>query len=134
MSSQAVHTTKFNVAIATDYRDVLGEEWTDFESVGYRLNYDALWKWSSIWHALKELGALRKGIQCVDIGGGFGPLQFIFSTYGRVTNIDRVLKRFFGSRRAAGFQSGETDSTSSRRGSLATGATSPSRELMSYPT
>lgn len=63
-------------------------EWEQLKSWCGDVNYDVLWKWSSIWRNVRDVGLLDNSFSCLDMGGGQAPLQFIFSNYGKVINID----------------------------------------------
>lgn len=72
-----------NLNLLAPYIDILKE-------LGYgELNFDAVYKWSTIMFNVEEAAKkLNRKLRILDIGGGLGPLDQIFTKYGTVVSID----------------------------------------------
>jgi SAM-dependent methyltransferase len=69
---------------------VLRDELSSLTDIGYgNLNYDALYKWATILYNVKSIwGKSETELKILDIGGGLGPLDQLFTKFGEVWSID----------------------------------------------
>lgn len=68
----------------------LQDKFGQLKSLGYeRINYDALWKWSSILFLFDTIREKMVGNEIIEAGGGHSPISKILSEQYNVTNIDK---------------------------------------------
>lgn len=80
-----------NSVLKREHIKKLEDEFNFLNKIGYGdLNYEALYKWACVMYNVKKTGLLKQNndLNFVEIGGGLSPVQFYFSNFAKVTNIE----------------------------------------------
>lgn len=84
-----------NGVLKKQHLSILKEEFNFLNNIGYGdLNYEALYKWACVIYNVKQLNLTSEDekLNFVEIGGGLSPVQFYFSNFAKISNVEKWVR------------------------------------------